>query len=207
MVPSSPPFSFLHPVSRYTVEVRIGTMKMLRKFMIAVEKINIFIGKLMVGVTLLAVTVITFEVVMRYVFNLPTNWGHETMTLLFAIQYAFVAGYCHYHRAHVRVDVFYSTRTQRTRAILDLFTSIFFFIFTGVLLYTCWTFYWSSQTMLGGGKIFGIEVPGELSLTDWAPPLYPVKFMMPFGALMLLLQGIVWFIRDLHLAITGREMA
>ena len=181
-------------------------MQLLKKFMIAVEKTNIFIGKLMVGVTLLAVTVITFEVVMRYVFGLPTNWGHELMTLLFAVQYMFVAGYCHYHRAHVRVDVFYSTRKKRTRAFLDLFTSIFFFLFTGVLFWTCLTFYWSSQTMLGGGTIFGITVPGELSLTDWAPPFYSVKFMMPFGALFLLLQGIVWFIRDLHIAVTGREM-
>jgi TRAP-type mannitol/chloroaromatic compound transport system permease small subunit len=182
-------------------------MNRLKKIMTAIEKTNIFIGKMMVGLTLLAVFVITFEVVMRYVFDRPTNWGHETMTLLFAIQYMFVAGYCHYHRAHVRVDVFYSTRKRRTRAYLDVFTAIFFFTFTGVLLYTTWTFYWSSQTMHGGGKIFGIEVLGELSLTDWAPPFYPVKFMMPVGALMLLLQGVVWFIRDLHMAITGREMA
>jgi len=181
-------------------------MQLLKKFMTAVEKTNIFIGKLMVGVTLIAVAVITFEVVMRYVFGLPTNWGHELMTLLFAVQYMFVAGYCHYHRAHVRVDVFYSTRKKRTRAFLDLFTSIFFFLFAGVLLWTCWTFYWSSQNMHGGGTIFGITVPGELSLTDWAPPFYSVKFMMPFGALFLLLQGIVWFIRDLHIAVTGREM-
>ncbi|MBW1696204.1 MAG: TRAP transporter small permease subunit [Deltaproteobacteria bacterium] len=181
-------------------------MERLKKFMVAVEKTNIFIGKLMVGLTLLAVFVITFEVVMRYVFGLPTNWGHELMTLLFAVQYMFVAGYCHYHRAHVRVDVFYSTRKFRTRAYLDLFTSAFFFFFTLVLLWTCWTFYWSSQTMHGGGTVFGIEVPGELSLTDWAPPYYPVKFMMPAGAFMLLLQGIVWFIRDLHIAITGREL-
>ena len=47
-------------------------MQLLKKFMIAVEKTNIFIGKLMVGVTLLAVIVISFEVVMRYVFGLPT---------------------------------------------------------------------------------------------------------------------------------------
>jgi TRAP-type mannitol/chloroaromatic compound transport system permease small subunit len=182
-------------------------MNALKKFMMGVEKTNVFIGKLNVGITLLAVAVITFEVVMRYVFGLPTNWGHETMTLLFGIQYMMAAGYAHYHRAHVRVDVFYSTRQRRTQAYLDLFTSIFYFIFNFVLLYTCWTFYWSSQTMHGGGKIFGIEVIGELSLTDWAPPFYPVKFMMPFGAFMLLLQGIVWFIRDLHLALTGKELA
>jgi TRAP-type mannitol/chloroaromatic compound transport system permease small subunit len=181
-------------------------MEKLKKFMTAIEKTNIFIGKLMVVVTLLAVFVITYEVVMRYAFGLPTNWGHELMTMLFAAQYMLSAGYCHYHRAHVRVDVFYSTRKLRTRAYLDLFTSIFYFFFNFVLLYTCWTFYWSSQTMLGGGQIFGIVVPGELSLTDWAPPFYPVKFMMPVGALMLLLQGIVWFIRDLHIAVTGREL-
>jgi TRAP-type mannitol/chloroaromatic compound transport system permease small subunit len=182
-------------------------MEGLKKFMTAVEKTNIFIGKMMVGVTLLAVAVITFEVSMRYFFNRPTNWGHELMTLLFGIQYAMAAGYAHYYRAHVRVDVIYSTRPLRTRAFLDLFTAVFFFGFTFVLLWTCWDFYWSSQTMLAGAEIFGVVIPGERSLTDWAPAYYPVKFMMPLGAFMLLLQGIVWLIRDIHIAITGKEMA
>ena len=35
----------------------------LKTFMMAVNKTNIFVGKMMVGVTLLAVFVITFEVV------------------------------------------------------------------------------------------------------------------------------------------------
>lgn len=181
-------------------------MEFIKKCMLAIGKTNILIGKLNVGVTLLAIIVITFEVCMRYIFGLPTNWGHELMTLLFAVQYTMSAGYAHYHRAHVKVDVIYSTRKLRTRAFMDLFTSIFAFIFYLVLLYTCWTFYWSSQTMAGGGVLFGFEILGERSLTDWAPPYYPVKFMMPFGAFMLLLQGIVWFIRDLHVAVTGEEM-
>ena len=113
-------------------------MNFIRKFMLGVDKTNIFIGKVMVYVSVFAIAVITFEVVMRYLFNRPTNWGHELMTLLFAIQYCMAAGYAHYHRAHVRVDVLYSSRSLRTRAYLDLFTSIFFFSFTGVLLWTCW---------------------------------------------------------------------
>jgi TRAP-type mannitol/chloroaromatic compound transport system permease small subunit len=60
--------------------------------------------------------------------------------------------------------------------------------------------------MMAGGTIFGIMVPGEMSFTDWGPPLYCVKFMMPLGGLLLLLQGINWFIRDLHIAITGRSL-
>jgi len=140
-------------------------------------------------------------------FGMPTNWGHELMTDCFAISYVLAGGYAHYHRAHVRVDVIYSQCAPRTKAILDSISSVFFFLFSGVLLYTTWTFYWSSQTMLGGGTFLGLELPGELSLTDWAPPLYPIKFMMPFGAMMLLLQGVVWLIRDLKLAFTGEEWA
>jgi TRAP-type mannitol/chloroaromatic compound transport system permease small subunit len=178
----------------------------LRKCMLAVEKTNIFIGKVMVCVLGLAVLVISFEVGMRYLFGRPTNWGHESMVLLLAILYVILGGYCHYYRAHVRVDVFYSSRSPRTRAVLDVTTSLFFFFYAVTFTYTSWNFYWSSQTMLGGGTIFGIDVPGEMSFTDWGPPLYGVKFMMPLGGLLLLLQGLVWFIRDLHMAATGRDM-
>ncbi len=180
-------------------------MKGLRTFMLAVNKTNIFVGKMMVWVTLMAVAIITFEVVMRYLFNMPTNWGHEAMTLLFAIYYCVAAGYAHYYRAHVRVDVIYSTRSPRTKAYLDIISSFFFFLFNILFIYTCWNFYWASQTYNAGAKIFGIEILGELSFTDWQPPYYPVKFMMFLGGVLLFFQGIVWLIRDIHFAVTGRE--
>jgi TRAP-type mannitol/chloroaromatic compound transport system permease small subunit len=181
-------------------------MKALRTFMMAVDKTNIFMGKLMVGVTLLACAVITFEVVMRYIFNKPTNWGHESMVLLFAIFYMAAGGYAHYYRAHVRVDVIYASVSLRSRAILDIITSLFFFIFMLTFLYTSWNFYWSSQTMQAGAEILGIPVSGERSFTDWGPAFYPVKFIMPFGGLLLTLQGIVWLIRDVYFVATGRKL-
>lgn len=181
-------------------------MGRLKKYLTAVDKINLFTGHAMVFVLLLAVAVISFEVIMRYLFNRPTNWGHESMTLLFAILYVSLGGFCHYYRGHVRVDILYSYLPQRLKAAVDVFTSLFFFLYAFALTYYCWQFYWSSQTMMGGGTIFGITVPGEMSFTDWGPPLYCVKFMMPLGGLLLLLQGINWFIRDLHMAVTGREL-
>ena len=180
-------------------------MQLLKKFMIAVEKTNIFIGKLMVGVTLAAVTVITFEVVMRYIFGLPTNWGHELMYSLFGMYYVMVVGVVHFWRAHVRVDVIYASRSRRTQAIMDLFNGAFFYLFVLVYIYTTWKFYWSSQMMSYGNTFLGIEIIGEASFTDWGPPLYPVKVMMPLGGVLLLLQGICWTIRDAHMAFTGRE--
>ena len=181
-------------------------MERLKKIMSAVDKVNLFTGHVMVYVLLLAVLVISFEVIMRYLFNKPTNWGHESMTLLFAVLYITLGGFCHYYRGHVRVDILFSILSIRVRAILDVFTSLFFFLYILALTYYCWRFYWSSQTMMGGGTIFGVTVPGEMSFTDWGPPLYCVKFMMPLGGVLLLAQGINWFIRDLHMAVTGRRL-
>jgi len=50
------------------------------------------------------------------------------------------------------------------------------------------------------------SVMTAIDKTDWSPPLFPVKFMLFLGSLLLLLQGIVWFIRDLHMAFTGRKL-
>ena len=181
-------------------------MERLKKIMSAVDKVNLFTGHVMVYVLLLAVLVISFEVIMRYLFNKPTNWGHESMTLLFAVLYITLGGFCHYYRGHVRVDILFSILPIRVQAILDVFTSLFFFLYILALTYHCWLFYWSSQTMMGGGTVFGVTVPGEMSFTDWGPPLYCVKFMMPLGGVLLLAQGINWFIRDLHMAVTGKEL-
>lgn len=61
--------------------------------------------------------------------------------------------------------------------------------------------------MMGGGTLLGITLPGERSFTDWGPPLALIKFMMPFGAALLLCQQLVWTIRDMHMALTGKEMS
>lgn len=181
-------------------------MSKLRKFMVAVEKINVFVGTVMVWLTFLAILIINFEVVMRYVFHRPTEWGHEAMTLLFAIAYIMAGAYAHKHNAHVRVDVLYSALSPRGKAIIDIITSLCFFLFVGVLLYTSWIFYWQSQTTWSHIHLFGIPLPGEVSFTVWETPIFGIKLMMPLGAALLMLQGVVRLIRDIHLVVTRREM-
>ena len=180
-------------------------MAKLRTFIMAVEKTNLFIAKLMAYIAIICVVVISFEVIMRYVFGMPTNWGHELMYSLFGMYYVMVVGVVHFWRAHVRVDVLYASLSRRTQAIMDLFNGVLFYLFVLVYLYTTWKFYWSSQMMSYGNTFLGIKILGEASFTDWGPPLYPVKIMMPLGGILLLLQGICWTIRDAHMAFTGRE--
>jgi TRAP-type mannitol/chloroaromatic compound transport system permease small subunit len=46
------------------------------------------------------------------------------------------------NNGHVRVDVFYSQFSPRLKALVDVATSLFFFIFAATLLWTGWTFLW-----------------------------------------------------------------
>jgi TRAP-type mannitol/chloroaromatic compound transport system permease small subunit len=44
---------------------------------------------------------------------------------------------------------------------------------------------------------------GETASTPFAPLLWPIKMTIPLGALLILLQGLAKFLRDLKLVISG----
>ena len=154
-----------------------------------IDRISLIVGRIVVWFTLLAVAIITFEVISRYVFDKPTNWAHESMTLVFAMQYILSGAYALRMHGHVRVDVVYQALSVRNRARVDVLTSLLFFFYIGIMTWTAWGFYWDSQLM------------HEVSFTDWGPPLYPVKFTVFLGSLLLLLQGLANFMRDVNVAL------
>src|SRR3546814_6686979 len=98
------------------------------------------------------------------------------MFLMFGMQYLLSGGYCLREDSHVRVDVIYERFSERTKAIIGLVTSTFFFIFTVTLLVT--------------GYIFASDSVGvwEVSLTVWGIQYWPVKFTLDLGALLSILE-------------------
>jgi TRAP-type mannitol/chloroaromatic compound transport system permease small subunit len=46
----------------------------------------------------------------------------------------------------------------------------------------------------------------EVTTSDWAPPIYPVKLFIPLGAFLITLQGLAKFIRDFNIATKGEEL-
>lgn len=162
-------------------------------FTTAVDKVSGFSGRYVAYWALIAPFIFTYEVLVRYAFNSPTNWAHESMTLMFGMQYLVAGAYALRECGHVRVDILYSRAKPLNRAALDLVTSVFFFIFTIALLSTGWNFF--SQSV-SDAYIIGSSYANETSFTEWAIQFYPVKFMMFLGAVLLLLQGIGQLIRD-----------
>lgn len=153
------------------------------------SRLNGLTGEFVAYWSVIAVFVYYYEVIARYVFNSPTNWAHESMFLMFGMQYLLAGGYVLREGAHVRVDVIYNHFSNRGKAIIDLFTSIFFFIFVLTLLFTGWTFFHDSFQV------------SEVSFTEWAIPYWPIKFALPLGAALLLLQGIAQLFKDIAVAI------
>ena len=150
-----------------------------------VGRLNGFCGEFVAYWSAIAVFVYYYEVVSRYVFNSPTNWAHESMFLMFGMQYLIAGGFVLREGGHVRVDVLYTNLSDRAKAILDLITSVFFFIFVIALLVSGWTFF---SDALG---------QGEVSFTEWGIQYYPVKLALPVGAILLLLQGIAQLLNDI----------
>ena len=154
------------------------------------EKSGVFISFWTVN----AVVFYFFEVVMRYIFNMPTIWVHEASFLLFGMQYLLAGAFALLHGAHVRVDVIYNLLPVRGRIGMDIFTSMFFFIFAAVLATTSWTFFQDSLMMQ------------ETTVETWGIQYYPVKGVMFVGAILLLLAGFSKLLKDIVLFIRlGQE--
>jgi TRAP-type mannitol/chloroaromatic compound transport system permease small subunit len=150
-----------------------------------IDRISGWTGHFVAFWSVLAVFVYYYEVVARYVFNSPTNWAHESMFLMFGMLYLISGAYALREGSHVRVDVVYLYLPRRTRALLDVITSVFLFIFVLAMLWTGWTFAMDSVSVW------------EVSFTEWAIQYWPVKLAIPVGAALILLQGAAEVMRSL----------
>jgi TRAP-type mannitol/chloroaromatic compound transport system permease small subunit len=158
----------------------------------AIDSLNGWIGHFVCYWSIIAVFVYYYEVLARHVFNSPTNWAHESMFLLFGMQYLVAGAFTLREDGHVRVDVLYSRLPKRARAVVDILTSVFFFLFCGALLWTGWSFMMDS-----------IDV-WEVSFTEWAIQYWPVKSTMAIGAILILLQGLSKLAKDIRI-LAGKE--
>ena len=153
-----------------------------------IDKTNERIGKSVSFFVLAIMGVIIYDVAMRYLLVKPQSWAPEVSEFLFGALFILGGGYTLLKGGHVRMDAVYSHFSTRFKAILDLATSIFFFLSCGVLLWGGWLMGWRSFLLR------------ETTSSAFAPPLFPMKLLLPVGAGLLILQGLAKFIRDLRVA-------
>ena len=177
-------------------EVQQGTgedpaMAVHTPFTDVVEWVNTKAGEFVAYWAVISVFVYYYEVFARFLFNSPTNWVHESMFLMYGMQYMISGAYAYKEDQHVRVDVVYSHLSRRGKAIADIVSSVFFFIFAITMLVTGWKFAWDAVSN------------HETSFTEWGIQYWPVKLCIPIGAALIALQGVCKLLKDIAI-VRGR---
>lgn len=159
------------------------------------DGISEWTGKYFSWIIIALMLLVVFEVVMRRFFNSPTIWSFEITIQLYALHFMIVAAYGLLHNAHVSVDIIYEKFGAKAKAILDVITYlIFFYPFMIVLLVKAIPYTAQSWAV------------HEKSWSAFAPPLYPIKTVIPITVVLLLIQGTSKFIRQFYFAVTGKEL-
>jgi TRAP-type mannitol/chloroaromatic compound transport system permease small subunit len=165
------------------------------KFIVTlINNVNDWVGKIVSMLIFPMIFILLWEVIMRYVFNRPTIWAHELGAMLYAVSFLLGGAYALRWGAHVNVEIIYNRFSNRVRAVIDLVSWLFFYLFCGALLLESMVFAWRAVLRM------------ELSETVWAPPIWPIKLCVPLGASLILLQGILKTIGDFITALTGRDL-
>ena len=167
--------------------------RLLRLYVRYVDAVNRVLGFWVMYLALAMMGLLLFASITRYVFNVPFVWIIEMSQFLMAAYYILGGGYSLQVDAHVRMDVLYERWKPKTRAFMDSITA-FFLVF--YLAY-----------MVRGGlasSLYSLKY-NQTNYSAWAPPMAPIKIIMTVGIVLMLLQAIAIFFRDVA-KVTGREI-
>jgi len=169
-------------------------MKVFRWLLKTIDTINFWVAKIVSWTLILIIAATVYEVIMRYVFGSPTQWVFEFNYLVHGPYFMLLGAYVLTIGGHVNVDILYRRLPKRGQAILDCLTAPIFFFFILMMFYY--------------GGVFALKsiAARETLSSAWAPPIYPIKLVIPFAAALVMLQGAAKFARNLYLALTGKEL-
>ena len=116
-----------------------------------INLINRLVGETVSWLTLFMVLITFLVVVLRYGFNIGFIWMQESVRFMYAAVFLLCAGYTLLKNKHVRVDVLYLNLSERSKAIVDLFGSVFLLLpVCFVIFYYSWSYVINSWQQMEG---------------------------------------------------------
>lgn len=165
----------------------------MRRILIAINELSEWSGKITSYIIWIGIMMLSWEVVARYCFNAPTVWAHGYSQRIFGAYFILVGAYTLLHGGHVRVDLFYNYFSFRAQRLLDLLNYGFLLLWSGVLIWEGWSFF-----------LFSLDLR-ECDEMVLAHPIYPVKFVLLVGAILIALQAVSFSIVAVISMIKGEQ--
>ena len=167
--------------------------KLIKYYIKFIDYISLKTGRATMYLVFVMMFILILSFVTRNIINIPLIWIIEMAQFVMTGYYLLGGGYSMLTDDHVRMDLIYSKLKDKTKAFLDSLTSVFLVFYLVVL------FYGSISSLT-----YTIETNQRL-FTAWAPYVWPIKSVMTFGILLMLLQSIAIFFKDLA-KVLGREI-
>jgi TRAP-type mannitol/chloroaromatic compound transport system permease small subunit len=115
----------------------------------------------------------------------PALWTLEMAQFIMVAYYLLGGPYSMQLGDHVRMDLLYAGWSPRRKAAVDAVTVLFLLFYLSILLY-------------GGvsSTTYAIDF-GERAHSVWRPYMWPVKLVATIGVLLMLMQALAEFFRDI----------
>ncbi len=149
-----------------------------------VDAFNRVVGRIAMYMIFVMMGILLLSSISRGLLNISYVWVVEISQFLLTAYYILGGPYSVQLEGHVRMDVFYSRWSPKTRATVDAITSFFVLFYLVVLL----------MGAISSTK-YAIQY-GQKNYSAWAPPLWPIKVVMTFGILLMLMQMVAVFFRN-----------
>jgi len=149
------------------------------------DRLSAAFGKTFAWLILMMTFGMSYEVLVRYVFNAPTPWALDVSFIMYGTLFMMGGAYTLSRGGHVRGDFLYRLWKPRVQAALDLLL-YFLFFFPGVLalMFSGWKY---------AGKSWSYT---EVSVNSPAGiPIYQFKTVIAVAGFLLLVQGIAQVMR------------
>lgn len=150
-----------------------------------IDYLSIKFGRLAMYSIFLMIGVLLLGAITRNIINIPLSWTVEMAQFAMAAYYIVGGAYSMQMNDHVRMDLVYDHCSDRNKAKIDSFTN-FFLVFYLVCL------------LVGSisSTIYAIET-GQRKFSMWNPSMVPIKLIMVGGIVLMLMQAIATWIKDI----------
>ena len=167
--------------------------KAVKKFVHAVDAINKVVGTFSMYLVFMMIGILLYEPIARNLFGKSSIWAVEMAQFTMAAYYLLGGGFSMILKGHVRMDLLYGRWSERKKATYDVFTGLFLIFYLVFLLVGAYS------------SIEYAVMYGQKNRSAWAPYMAPIKIIMGTGVLLMLLQSISQFFKDLAKSL-GKEI-
>ena len=149
-----------------------------------VDSMNRFVGLIAMYMIFAMIGILFYSTISKNFFN-PSLWTLEMAQFAMVAYYLLGGGYSMQINSHVRMDLLYDRWSSKTKAAVDAVTVLFLLFYLALLLY-------------GGlsSTQYALQYD-EKSYSVWAPRMAPIKIIMCIGIVLMMLQAIATFFRNL----------